>query len=237
MSLRELQQKFANHILHSIPYDGDSRIFIYEGGYYARFVEALAETYESCKTIVGEEEFEKLVYRYIHQFPSKSYNIFDAGAGFPFFITTDEIIDRFAYLYDIAKLEWGIASCFHSIWKESLDPNILIETIQQEEAGVCLQFQEGLTIISSPWNIDEIRKGELVIQKTTHIKIFRHQDSMRVQKMDFEESELLNSLLIGRTLSDSIEGMDPTFVKTVFSTWIASGLVVGVSSQSTSLTT
>lgn len=232
MSLRSTQQKVTEHILEGKIFEDDHRIFVYEGGYYARFVEALSETYDSIQSVVGEGGFEKLVYRYVQRHPSRSYNLFDSGEKFAEFIRTDELMDRYPFLYDLARLEWQIALCFHSRWEEPISQEKLTQYLSEKAGRVQFHFQKGMSLISSSWNFADIRIGKQPILKTQFVKVWRVRYQMQVKEIDAGEKKLLESLMLGRTLDQSLAGMnlhmDPSKIQSIFRDWFQHGLIVGV---------
>jgi hypothetical protein len=59
------------------------RLAIYGYAYYARLLECLREEFPVLKHALGEEVFDAFAVGYLHQYPSRSYTLFQLGANFP----------------------------------------------------------------------------------------------------------------------------------------------------------
>src|SRR5262245_434529 len=95
-SLKEVQRQLKGLIASTgrsskkvpayIPKEVHGRLTAYQGGYVTRLVEAFEETFGVVRSLLGAERFWKAVEDFVRAHPSHSYNIGDAGEGFPSFL-------------------------------------------------------------------------------------------------------------------------------------------------------
>ena len=60
----------------------EQRLAIYAGGYLQRLLECLRAEFAALRALVGEQVFELFARGYLAATPSKSYSLYDLGAGF-----------------------------------------------------------------------------------------------------------------------------------------------------------
>ncbi|MFO1077384.1 MAG: DNA-binding domain-containing protein [Planctomycetota bacterium] len=85
---------------------------IYNGGYLARLVEAMAVDYGGVRHVLGEDAFARLVGRYVTHHPSRHPNLNRLGAGFARFVRRQQRLPQRAFLADLAALEWAMCRAF-----------------------------------------------------------------------------------------------------------------------------
>lgn len=81
------------------------RVGVYMKGYRARLVECLVKEFPILRKLVGKDVFELFARDYVELSPSRSYTLFDFGAGFPDFLEKK----RPAELGDIAGIPAALA--------------------------------------------------------------------------------------------------------------------------------
>lgn len=59
------------------------RVGVYVNGYRTRLVECLVKEFPILRTLLGKDVFELFARDYVERSPSRSYTLFDFGAGFP----------------------------------------------------------------------------------------------------------------------------------------------------------
>ena len=112
MSLRQLQQNFANHIfkksdrkiLQELAYSDQealARLNIYRNNVLGSFESALSSTFNVTQKILGAVKFVELTQKYCRKFPSKSGNLNEFGQDFPQFLSRYQP----RYLKDLSQLE------------------------------------------------------------------------------------------------------------------------------------
>jgi hypothetical protein len=118
-SLRELQTQVMDALLALSPdsaaplvlpssIEAESRLRIYQGNVRNNFAEALRSTFPVIWRLVGEDYFRQTAWAFQRQFPSRSGDLTHAGESFPDHLRELHGFDAFAYLADVARLEWLI---------------------------------------------------------------------------------------------------------------------------------
>lgn len=158
-SLRELQAGFAA-ALHGRPSDftnelaGDGvdpagRLRIYSNNARAAFEGALASTYSVLRRRVGDEYFRQLAHHYRERYPSRSGDLHWVGRDFPAFLVETEADTGYAWLADLAALEWACELSLNAAWNSPLDVQSLAGIPDESIAGIRLSLQPSLVCVSS----------------------------------------------------------------------------------------
>lgn len=112
-SLRELQQTAYRAIaLEDDARGGEfnvARLAVYRNNARETYRKTLAATYPVVRRLVGEQCFRGLARSYSHDFPSRSGDLARYGAELPLLLEIYYRDTAFAYLADVARLEWACA--------------------------------------------------------------------------------------------------------------------------------
>jgi hypothetical protein len=113
-SLRELQRLFAA-ALHdpgnACPVSPPANLAIYRNNASINFREALALTFPVVRRRVGDDYFRQLCAQYRERFPSRSGDLHWAGRDFAVFLDSHLAGSDYAWLAELARLEWSRAEC------------------------------------------------------------------------------------------------------------------------------
>ena len=113
-SLRELQRSFAAALRDPsvacavLP---PSNLAIYRNNARAAFVGALELTFPVLRRRVGDDYFRQLAVLYRERSPSRSGDLHWAGRDFPQFLDEHLRGGDYAWLADLARIEWSLAEC------------------------------------------------------------------------------------------------------------------------------
>ncbi|HKQ30176.1 MAG TPA: DNA-binding domain-containing protein [Burkholderiales bacterium] len=123
-SLRELQQAFADAVLHAATdvlahvrdgaFPAARHLQVYRNNSFANLAEALAACYPVVHRLVGGEYFEHTADGYIRRHPPTSGNLHDFGAAFADYLGTLTSAQSLPYLSDVARLEWAWQRAYHA---------------------------------------------------------------------------------------------------------------------------
>ncbi len=98
------------------------RLDIYRGMYLLRMEEALAIDYPALKHFLGDDEFMRLVERYVELFPSRSYTLNRLGDHFPQFLATLDDLPKKEFCRELASLEFALTMVFDAAETPRLAP-------------------------------------------------------------------------------------------------------------------
>jgi hypothetical protein len=119
-SLRDVQLQFAHALFESVSVPADSAIYddgtispaarlaIYRNNLQLGFAKTLALEFPVLERLVGQDYFRQTAREFLHEFPSRSGDLHHIGRAFPAFLQRRFEGTEFAYLPDIARLEWAI---------------------------------------------------------------------------------------------------------------------------------
>lgn len=118
-ALRELQMQFAAALFEDagsapvqlpiLPHgiEPDARLDIYRNNLREGFTKALAIEFPVIERLVGTEYFRQLAQAFLVEHPSRAGNLHHIGAPFPEFLRKRFDAGQYAYLSDVAALEWA----------------------------------------------------------------------------------------------------------------------------------
>jgi len=110
-SLRELQRQFVGALFDESPAPGGTEtaagIEIYRNNLHEGFLKALALEFPVIQRLVGEDYFRQLARDFLHAHPSRAGDLHAIGAPFPNYLRSRFSGTEYAYLPDVAQLEWA----------------------------------------------------------------------------------------------------------------------------------
>ncbi len=97
------------------------RLQVYRGTVQANFADALRSSYPAIWRLVGEDYFRQTAREFQRRHPSRCGDLLPAGERFPAYLAELHAGDEFAYLTDVARLEWLIQEALLSADHAPLD--------------------------------------------------------------------------------------------------------------------
>jgi len=105
-SLRDLQRQFVGALFDELP-DARTELLIYRNNLHEGFCKALALEFPVIQRLVGADYFRQLGCDFIHAHPSRGGDLHAIGAPFPQYLRDRFAGTEYAYLPDVAELEWA----------------------------------------------------------------------------------------------------------------------------------
>ena len=105
-SLRDLQRQFVGALFDELP-DAGAGLEIYRNNLNEGFSKALALEFPVIQRLVGEDYFRQLSRDFLHAHPSRGGDLHAIGAPFPRYLRDRFAGTEYAYLPDVAELEWA----------------------------------------------------------------------------------------------------------------------------------
>ncbi len=228
-TLAELQQGLATLILDgrdvgverwvSVPTGVDIpvRLGVYTGGYPVRLREALIEAFPAVTKILGESSLASMVARYRPQVPRGWCNLNFVGRALPNFLLSDRLAEELPFLPDLARLEWCVVECFHARVGEPFDLATAASWELDDWARARIAFQPGVSLVSSPWPIHELRaarereRSEIdvdLVGRPQSVWVYRQGFEVVTELLDEVEAGIAQGLREGRTLGDVMRQME-----------------------------
>ncbi len=133
-----------------------ARLQIYRHHVLTSLTEALQATFPVVCRLVDARFFGYAADTYIRQHPPEAPCLFEYGAPFPAFLATFPPCRELVYLADVARLEWALNVALHAEACAPIDTDALRDMPGAEVAGLTFQCHPSLTLVRSPWPIDQI---------------------------------------------------------------------------------
>jgi len=167
LGLRDLQAAFAGIVKGEVQSRleaavvGDSisaaaRLRVHRHHIEQSLAAALAATFSTVQTIVGEDFFRAMARRYVAGDLPHQPVLAEYGAGFPAFIADYEPATSLPYLADVARLDWALNLAFHSVAANHLTAADLSSLPAERVAGLPLKLAPGAVVLHSSYPIDRI---------------------------------------------------------------------------------
>ena len=220
---------------------GIERLLVYAEGYPARIREALADIYEAVHHVLGEEKFTELAEAYARNFPSRYYNLTDAGCHLPEFLKSWPWTQTFPFLCELARFEWQVSQAFHAFEEPPLDPTRLADLTLEDWGETRLRFQASVSLMVFEWPVVDLWKArklsleevkpDLFTKKTQRVLLARNGLLIRAELLNEQQYPFLQNLLAGKTLGEACEALslgeeeELPPVAQWFASWIQEGIV------------
>lgn len=199
-------------IRHCPPLSAPQRLAIYRDSFTTSLINALADTYEVCRKLVGDEFFKAMAHLYVQQTPSDSPNIMDYGASFADFVAQFLPAQSLVYLADVARLEWAWHGALHGANYRPLDITSLSSIDEAHYAQLIFQLTPDSHLISSDYPIHRIwamnqenYQGEEEIDLNSggiKLLIWREVFNTRIDLLNPQEWQLLSYFKAGLSLGE-----------------------------------
>jgi hypothetical protein len=190
------------------------RLDIYRGMYLLRMEEALTTDYPALKHFLGDDEFMRMVARYVDVYPSRSYTFNRLGDHLPEFLRTLDDLPKKNFCCELARLELLLTGVFDAEETPALTEAAVRAVPQEawETARLKPIRAFGLAEFDYPVSqylggVDEENPFPRIARKKTWMVAYRR--DFNVQRHDLERPayELLLALASGQTVGDAIVGV------------------------------
>ncbi len=220
-SLRELQQRAYRAIV--LEEDGPfaptlrdsrsapARLAVYRNNASETFLKTLAATYPVVQRLVGEQCFRGLARAYRLQFASRSGDLARYGAELPMLLEIYYRDTEFAYLADVARLEWACAEAETAADGVSFDLLQLAAVPADDCARLRFTLRAPVRMVSSRypvlsiWEANQADAVRLIAlsQGAEHVLVTRARGGVRAYGLDAGTFAFARSLADGERLEDA----------------------------------
>jgi hypothetical protein len=214
-SLREIQQNAYRAIVLEDDVRGRglnvTRLSVYRNNARETFRKTLAATYPVVRRLVGEQCFRGIARSYSHDFPSRSGDLGRYGAELATLLEIYYRDSAFAYLADVARLEWACAEAETAADGVSFDVRELARVPAADCAHLCFALRAPVRLISSRFPIfsiweahqrDDVEPVALRIG-SEHVLVTRRR-GLQLYRLDTGTFAFTRSLADGDSLADAV---------------------------------
>lgn len=252
-SLPELQARFAaalrgdpGPIEHDVVGDGlesAGRLDIYRNNVRAVFEGALERTYPVLRRRVGEDYFRQLAHGYRERFPSRSGDLHGVGEHFARYLAETEAESGYAWLAELAELEWACECAFVAARERPVGPQALAGLTPDELGLARLRLQPSLRCVASSFPVLDVWRANQPEADGHAVDLARGGQcvlvSCGVDGLDLVEVSgaalaFTRQLQAGASLGSAVDesGLDLAELPVVLGMLFAGGLVTAVTGSS-----
>jgi hypothetical protein len=216
------------------------RLAVYRNNSKQFFRTALALTYPVLQRRVGDDFFRQLATEYRAEHPSRSGDLHWVGAHFPDWLQGRLRDTEYAWLADLARLEWSCEEAAAAALESPLSVEALATLPPEALDGTRLRLQPSLHLVASGWPVwsvwqaNQVDDAEPVDLATgpEHCACAGTADAgIVVYRIEAEAYALLARLQGGMSFADAVSdsGSTADALARLLGWAFAEGLVVGVS--------
>lgn len=233
--------RLIERVVDAPPLGREGRLDVYAEAYFSRLRDSLAADFETLRLVLGDDDFGRLIARYLAMHPSRSRVIGDVGERLPIFIASswDEGGGK-PYLVDLARLEWALIEAFYADDRPPFDSASLAAVPESAWAGAVVVLDPSVKILACDWPVDELWrarngdwKGVLTRfdRKPVTLIVRRSRHDLHVARLDDGQRSLLEAILRGCRLGDAVDCVkngDAEAVQDWFARWMGEGVIGNV---------
>lgn len=240
-SLRELQRSFAT-ALHDPAADcavhPATRLSIYRNTVHSNFLKALEAIFPVLRRRVGDDFFAQLAHHYRERFPSRSGDLHWVGRDFPEFLAAHLAGGDYAWLADLARLEWARQDSAVAVVGPAVGPDVLATVDPAQLEHVRFMLQPSLRLVESPfpvfsvWLANQEENAPPVDQSwgSESGMTLARADGVEVARLGPDLFSYLSALAAGASLGEAMgrAGLDGQGLARVLGQVFSEQLIVGV---------
>jgi Putative DNA-binding domain len=192
-----------------------ARLQVYRNNVRAMFAGALERTYPVIRQRVGEGYFATLAAEYRSDHPSRSGDLHWIGRHFAAWLDVRLAGTDYAWLADLARLEWACEEVQVSEWLQPAPADSLARLSPEQLAGVRFALQPGLRTISSRfpvwsvWQANQPGSSGGPVDPglgPEHVVLAPDPAGLVLHSVPADRYRFVELLAAGRTLEDALEG-------------------------------
>jgi hypothetical protein len=224
LALLELQRAFAAGLHDEAQAvdawaDGDghsaaARLRVYRNNARAVFERALEATFPVVRERVGPDYFRQLAHFYRRAYPSRTGDLHEVGRHFAEFLRVHLGDGPYAWLAELAALEWAMAEAGVAAESTVAQASELAELCPESVAGMRLRLVPSLRCVSAPapvlavWRANQPgTAGEAVDLGTgpEFILVLRTDDGVQLRGLQAGDFAFVEAIAAGATLETALE--------------------------------
>jgi uncharacterized protein len=222
-SLRELQRSFAAALRDpsaTCPVVPAANLSIYRGNVRHAFRASLEQSFPVIRKRVGDEYFGQLAHHYRERFPSRSGDLHFVGENFAGFLADHLRDGDYAWLSDLARLEWAREESLISPEVPAVGAEVLARFTAEHLEDLVFTFQPSLRLVSSSYPVfsvwsanQELDAPPMDQSRGSESGLIRiRAESLEIARLEPRLFSCLSALAGGATLGEAMDvsGLDET---------------------------
>jgi hypothetical protein len=227
-SLRDLQRQFVGALFDELPAPRAAQtaagLGIYRNNLQEGFLKALALEFPVIQRLVGEDYFRQLARDFLHAHPSQSGNLHAIGAPLPNYLRSCFSGTEYAYLPDVAALEWAYEQAAIAADAAVFDGRSLASVSPDSYGELRFNLHPACYLVSSVypilriWQVNQVEADTgLTVDLSTgpdHVVTRRTDRTVELVRMPHGDFRLLECFARNATLGEAVsmpQQIDPAF--------------------------
>jgi len=211
-SLRELQTGFVSALFGELPDSGVAAMAIYRNNLREGFIKALALEFPVVERLVGQDYFRQLGGEFLLAHPSRAGDLHAIGAPFPEYLRERYAVSDYAYLPDVAALEWAYQQASIAADAPAFDVQSLACVAPELYGGLRFNLHPACFLVHSMypilriWQVNQTDNTDTVDLSAgaDHIITRRVGDGIELRRLAPTEYVLLEGFSQGATLAEAL---------------------------------
>jgi Putative DNA-binding domain len=194
-----------------------ARLAMYRNNLQEGFIKALALEFPVIRRLVGEDYFRQLAGQFLGAYPSRSGDLHAIGSPFPRHLRSRFAGTEYAYLPDVAQLEWAYEEAAIAAEAPAFDVRSLVHVAPESYGGLRFNLHPACYLVSSIypilriWQVNQIEVENLeIVDLSTgpdHIATRRVGHGVELVRVPRAEYILLECFARGATLSEALTAL------------------------------
>lgn len=216
-----------------------ARMQVYRNNVHAMFTGALERTYPVLRQRVGAGFFAQLAADYRREHPSRNGDLHWIGRHFPQWIGTRMAGTDYAWLADLARLEWACEEALVAARLPDVPADALANLSHDELPGARFSLQPGLRTLSSPfpvWSVWQANQPAAPGQAVDlsggpeHVAVAPDPAGLVLHSLPADRHRFVQQLAAGSSLEDALDaaGLPVEQLAATLAWLFGAGLVVKV---------
>jgi hypothetical protein len=235
LALREIQVRFAAALFEGeiAPIEphivsdgirGGGRLDIYRNNLREGFIKALALGFPVIERLVGEAYFRHLAFEFLSAHPSRSGNLHHIGAPLAAFLRQRFAHTEYAYLVDVAALEWAHQEALIAVQREPISADALRDVDPSSYESLQFDLHPACGLVQSQYPIVQIWRtnqpeasGDDIVDLAgggDNVLVLRAPECIEFHRLPAGEYATLAAFSRGENLGaacEAAQAADPTF--------------------------
>jgi hypothetical protein len=244
LSLRELQKQFVNVLFEELPAaevpwvldegeglqlrgprraEAAARLAIYRNNLHEGFIKALSLEFPVIERLVGQDYFRQLAKEFLDAHPSRAGDLHGIGEPFPQYLRQRFAGTDYAYLSDVAVLEWAHQQSAIAAEARTLDVQSLARIAPESYGRLRFNLHPACFLVHSIypilriWEVNQCEGETDPVDLSTgphHVITRRLGDGVELRRLSSAEYALLECFSAGKALIEAlaaVEQVEPGF--------------------------
>jgi hypothetical protein len=240
-SLRDLQKSFAAALRDpaaTCAVSPTANLAVYRNNSLIAFRSALESSFPVLRHRVGDDYFRQLAFLYRQQFPSRSGDLHWVGKDFGAFLIELLRGGEYAWLADLARIEWSREQASITPVLSSVGADVLAHYAPDQLEHLCFTLQPSLSLhasdfpVFSVWQANQLENATPVNQSVgAECGLVRARyDGLEVRLLEPQIFSYLSALAAGAPLGEAVtsSGLDQAALVTALGFVFNEALVCSV---------